>query len=114
MEWDIFNKRIKKVIEGIEDEMELYEVWSEYLKEKLNFPFEAEVSEYQHPGSMLHDIDRVQVIDIYRVEEMYGIIAEIKVNNKYTYFPLCDFEAVDLAEEGKQALKDYKIWFANS
>jgi hypothetical protein len=114
MEWDIFNERIKKVIEDVENnEIKLYEAWSKYLKEKLSFPFEAEVAEYQDPNSILYDVDRVQVIDVYRIEEMYGIIVKIKINNNNSYFPLCDFEAVNLPAEEKQALKDYRVWFAN-
>lgn len=44
------DERIQNVIADIEDdEMKLYTAWSKYFIEKLKFPFEAEVTEYQEP-----------------------------------------------------------------
>jgi len=42
--------------------MRLYEAWNKYLIEKLKFPFEAEVNEYQEPGCFIKQGDKLKVI----------------------------------------------------
>ena len=114
MEYNIFNERIKKIIDGIEkDEMKCYGAWRKYLNKKLQFPFEAEVFEYQGSESFIQAGEKCRVIKIYREEDLYGIIVEIKFNNQKKYFPLCDLEALNLDDLANQALKDYQVWFAN-
>lgn len=117
MEWEIYDEqdeRIQKVIADIEDdEIKLYEVWNKYFVEKLKFPFEAEVNEYQEPRCSIQQGERLKVIKIESEEDLYGIIVEVRWGKKKRYFPLCDLKAIDLDDEGKQALYDYKVWFAN-
>ena len=111
MVWDIFNDRIKKVIEDIEDdEFKCYDAWIEYLSQKLNFPFKAEVVDYQPPGNFFQNGDKLKVTKIYSSEDLYGIIVEVR---KKKYFPLCDLDGLDLEDEATQALEDYKTWFGN-
>lgn len=42
------------------DELDPFDVWSEYLQEVLKFPFEAEASEYQQKGHLIQG-DKVRV-----------------------------------------------------
>lgn len=117
MEWEIYDEqdeRIQNVIADIEDdEMKLYEAWSKYLAEKLKFPFEAEVNEYQEPKCFIQQGDKLKVIKIESEEDLYGIIVEVRFESKQRYFPLCDLKALDLDDDGKEALYDYRVWFAN-
>ena len=114
MEWDIFNDRIKEVIDGIEDdENKCYDAGIEYLNQKLNFPFKAEVVDYQPPGNFFQNGDKLKVTKIYSSEDLYGIIVEVRMNRYKRYFPLCDLDALDLEDEATQALEDYKTWFGN-
>lgn len=56
-------RRIRQVLSGVRGEMEQLRAWERYLEEKLTFPFEAEVSEYQEE-TPLRQGDRVRVWEI--------------------------------------------------
>lgn len=119
MKWEVYHEyeediRVQNVIIEVEnDETKLYEAWEKYLKDKINLPFKGKVSEYQHPSSSIYQDDEVKVVKFESIEDLYGIIVEIRYKREKNYFPLCDLEAIDLDEEGKQALDDYRYWFAN-
>ena len=55
-------KRVAEVLAGVEprDEIAAMAAWEEYLNERLVFPFEAEIDEYQERGP-LEMGDRVRV-----------------------------------------------------
>src|SRR6266540_711710 len=117
MRWlgpDEEDKRIQKVLDGIapHDTTKQFRAWKKYLREKLKFPFEAEVHEYQDRGP-LRAGDRVNVKGISLVDDHYGIIVELMVGRRRYDFPLCDLEVTDQQSANYQPVKDYAIWFAN-
>jgi len=107
-------KRIQKVLAGIDpgDEMEILEAWEKHLREKLKFPFEAEVAELLRRGP-LRIGDRLTVNGFSLVDDMYGIIAEVTKDQDRYDFPLCDLKATDRKSKNYQLLRDYVVWFAN-
>ncbi|MGH9769776.1 MAG: calcium-binding protein [Blastocatellia bacterium] len=108
------DKRIQAVLDGLDpdDEMALVEAWEEHLEEKLSFPFEAEVAEYQERGP-LRTGDRVKVKSIVDADDHYGIIVKVGRGEERFAFPLCDLEVTDRQSANYQVVKDYVIWFAN-
>lgn len=104
-------KRIQEVLSGAKNEEEAFEAWARYLEENLSFPFEAEVSEYQEKGN-LRQGDRLKILNITGVDDLYGVIVACKWGSQKIEFPLCD-----LAVKGKSVIKqvvlDYAVWFAN-
>lgn len=72
-------RRMQQVLNGAVRKSELgrFDAWGKYLKEKLTFPFEAEVSEPQGRGP-IRTGERVSVLGIEIVDDSYGIIVSIK------------------------------------
>lgn len=104
-------KRIQKILAGIADEGEAFEVWEKYLEENLRFPFEAEVSEYQERGRMRQG-DKITVVKISGVDDLYGVIISGKWGSQKIEFPLCDLTVMGKSVN-KQVVSDYAVWFAN-
>lgn len=104
-------KRIQKVLSGAKSEWEAFEAWERYLEDNLMFPFEAEVSEYQEKGR-LRQGDRLKVMSITAVDDLYGIIVTCRWGSRKVDFPLCDL-AVKGSGVNKQMVSDYAVWFAN-
>jgi hypothetical protein len=94
------------------DEMGRFKAWEKYLKEKLTFPFDAEVSEWQERGP-IETGERVSVMGIEMVDDSYGIIVSIKAKHGRYDFPLCDLEAFPETSPNYQPVDDYAVWFAN-
>ncbi len=107
-------KRINRILKGIDpkDEMALFRAWETYLKEHLSFPFEAEIFEPQRRGP-LGAGDRVKVLGISLVADLYGIIVEVRRGRRKYELPLCDLEVVDEDSPNYQPVSDYSLWFAN-
>lgn len=108
------DERIGKVLVGIDpdDEMGLLDAWEEYLSENLGFPFEAQISEYQERGP-LQAGDRLKVTGIGLVDDLCGIIVDVRRGRKKSAFPLCDLEVVGKRSPNYQIVDDYAVWFAN-
>ncbi|HMV48725.1 MAG TPA: calcium-binding protein [Blastocatellia bacterium] len=87
------DKRIRKVLEGIDpdDEMALLEAWKRHLKKNVSFPFETEVYEWQDRGP-LRAGDRLTVKSIVDVDDLYGILVSVRKGRERYEFPLCDLE----------------------
>lgn len=96
----------------LEDEMEAFEAWSKHLSKVLKFPFEAEVAEWQEKGP-LRGGDKVTVIKMASVAEMYGIIVRVKHQRRRADFPLSELMARDSSSSNYEFLRDYVVWFAN-
>lgn len=107
-------RRMQKVLNsaGRKGELGRFKAWEKYLKEKLTFPFEAEVSEHQDHGPIRIG-ERVSVLGIEIVDDSYGIIVSIKTKRGRYDFPLCDLEALPKTSPNYQPLNDYVVWFAN-
>ena len=108
------DRRIYTILDNAEDESEeaAYEAWQEHFQEVLQFPFEAEVFEWQEEGP-LQEGDKVKVVSIYEDDDIYGILVSLRHGRKKYEFPLCDLEVLDKSSANYQPVKDYAIWFAN-
>lgn len=107
-------KRINRILKGInpKDEMALFRAWETYLSEHLDFPFEAEISEYQRRGPLQME-DRVNVLEISLVANLYGVIVAVRHGRRKYDLPLCDLEVMDEDSPNRQPVSDYSLWFAN-
>lgn len=107
-------RRMQQVLNsaGRKGELGRFKAWEKYLKEKLTFPFDAEVSEHQDRGPIRIG-ERVNVLGIEIVDDSYGIIVSIKTERGHYDFPLCDLEVTPSTSPNYQPLNDYVVWFAN-
>lgn len=114
MEFDEQDKRIKRILEGIdeEDDIKAMETWTKYLKVNLQFPFEAEISECQEEGPLKAGY-KLQVKGIEDFDDLYGVIVEATYKNRKYSFPLGDLEATDKQSVNYVPIDDYCVWFAN-
>ncbi len=108
------DRRIQQVLAGVDedDELDALDVWEEYLEKTLTFPFESVVHKYEERGP-LKTGDRVKVVEITDVDEMYGVIVHLRVGHKSYYLPLCELEVVDASSPNSEPVDDYSVWFAN-
>jgi hypothetical protein len=107
-------KRIGRILQGIDpdDEIAMLERWEEYFEQHLNFPFEAEVDEWQERGPLKAG-DKASIKSISVVDELYGVIVELRVGRKTYEYPLCEFAVTDKQSSNYQLIQDYRVWFAN-
>lgn len=115
--WDYLgksSKRIHEVLKGanITNENEVMDAWEQYLREKLSFPFEAEISQYQDKGT-LQQGDKIRIHGIVGSDDLYGVLVKLRFGRKVYHFPLCDIVAGDKKTHNYMILDDYSIWFAN-
>jgi Calcium binding len=115
--WDYMGEqgqRIHTVLQDIDedDDLEAFEAWQVYLKAHLKLPFDAVVSEYQERGP-LEDGDIVKVLGFAGVEDLYGVLVNIKAKGEAYVFPLCDLEAVKKKSATYTFTDDYAVWFSN-
>jgi hypothetical protein len=47
------------------------------------------------------------------VDELYGVIVELRVGRKTYEYPLCEFAATDNQSSNSPLIQDYRVWFAN-
>jgi hypothetical protein len=106
--------RIGNVLKGI-DPSDMYlcmKAWSKHLKKALVFPFDAEIAECDDRGP-LEVGDRIRVHSIAIVDDLYGVIVDVRLGRfKYAH-PLCDLEVLDKKSSNYQNVQDYAVWFAN-
>lgn len=114
MEFDEQDKRIAKVLEDIgeDDDIEAMETWVKYLKENLQFLFEAEISEYQEEGPLKVGY-KLQVKGIEDFDDLYGVIAEVTYKGRKYSFPMCDLEVTDRQSVNYIPVDNYCVWFVN-
>jgi hypothetical protein len=115
--WDYLGKqgqRIHKVLQDVDedDDLEAFEAWQEYLEARLKLPFDAVVSEYQE-RSPLQAGDLVKVVSFEGVEDLYGVLVNIKARGSSYVFPLCDLKAANERSVNFTLTDDYAVWFAN-
>jgi len=105
--------RIDKVLKGIDpnDSYACMEAWSRYLEKALLFPFEAMIVE----GDIgpLEIGSRVRVHSIAIVDDLYGIIVDVRFGHRKYACPLCDLEAMDKRSLNYRNVLDYVVWYAN-
>ena len=107
-------RSIQAVLAGVDpdDEWAVFEAWHTHLHEVLNLPFEAEVAEFQERGP-LQSGDHVTVQELTDIDDLYGVLVEIKHKRRTYHFPLCDLEATDHKSPNYDSLRAYVVWFAN-
>jgi hypothetical protein len=81
-----------------------------HLKDNLEFPFLAEVCEYQE-SDILNEGDKVKVFGIQGNEDLYGLIVKVKLGRKTYHFPLYDLSAVDKKSDNHKLIEEYKKAF---
>lgn len=87
--------------------------WGDYLAAALTFPFKAVVDEWQDPRSPLKSGDLVRVLSIHDVDEMYGVLVNVKRKYSRFVFPLCDLKAFDAKSPNHDPVQLYAVWYAN-
>jgi hypothetical protein len=97
--WDHLGEEgrgIQKILDHVdpEDERAILQAWEAHFCKVLQFPFEAEVAEPQDRGRFTTG-DQVVVQEITTIDEMYGILVQIRYKREVLTFPLCDLEAKD-------------------
>jgi hypothetical protein len=86
--------------------------WEMYLKNNLEFPFWAEVSDFQEKG-ILNLGDKVKVHEISGSEDVYGVITKVKLSWKTYHFPLYDLAPIDKNSKNHQLIEIYKTTYGN-
>ena len=106
--------RINKIIENTDkkDIMALLNAWEKYLENVLVFPFEAMVLGYMTKGPLKYG-DKVSVKRIDAIDDLYGIIVELRCGRKKFHHPLDDLEMIGKKSSNYQHLNDYSTWMAN-
>lgn len=84
--------------------------WEKYLKGNLEFPFLAEMCEYQE-NDILNEGDKVKVFGIQGSEDLYGLIVKVKLGRTTYHFPLYDLSAVDKKSDNHKLIEEYKTAF---
>jgi hypothetical protein len=107
-------RRVNQILSGVDpdDEMACLHGWEDHLTRHLVFPFEAEVDEFQERGP-LRGGDRLRVTGIALVDDLYGVIVDVRKERRKYAFPLCDLAVVDERSPNHQLVADYRTWFAN-
>jgi len=105
-------RRIQQVLAGEDDDVDGLYAWEEYLSEHLTFPFEAVVDEFQERGP-LQAGDRLKVTGIGLVDDLYGVVVDVRLGRRKYAISLCDLEVVDRDSPNYQIVHDYSVWFAN-
>jgi hypothetical protein len=47
------------------------------------------------------------------VDDLYGVIVDLRHGRRKYAFPLCDLEVTDKHSPNYQIVRDYAVWFAN-
>ncbi len=107
-------RRIQQILAHVDpdDELAILEAWDAHLRKVLCFPFESEVTEFQERGQ-LRDGDQVIVQRITDIDDLYGILVEIRHKRDIHVFPLCDLETKDPKSSNHGHVQSYVVWFAN-
>jgi len=105
-------KRIEKFIGRLKDDMKILNKWEIYLKENLKLPFEAEVIE-SDDASPIVEGDKLKVTGISMIDDLHGIIVDVKKERRKYAFELCLLEVLGEDKEVKELVDDYSVWFCN-
>lgn len=93
-------------------ERALFRAWETDFSNRLTFPFEATVDEYQERGP-LRSGDEVRVTSIMFMDCLYGFIATVRHGRATPQIPLADLEPLDEESDNYLPLRAYRVWFAN-
>ena len=115
--WDSFGDqgaRIVKVLADVDqqDIMQCLQKWVEYLDKELSFPIAAIVAE-SADDRLIRYGDKVLIKKLSTINDLYGIIASIRLDGKHYEYPLCDLDVIDEQTTNFQLIDDYLTWFGN-
>ncbi len=106
-------REINTILAGAGNEYEQIQAWEAHLQKVLQFPFNAEISEWQKPGSVLQAGQKVRVMGIADLDEWYSILVKVKKGRRSYIFPLCDLEVVPATSPHHDPVQLHAVWFAN-
>ena len=108
-------RAINAVLSGIdiEDELAQMVAWRDHFEKSLTFPFKAVVDEAQERRSPVRAGDRVKVLALDEVDDLYGVMVRVKQKFSTFSLPLCDLKALDEASPNYQPVYLHAVWFAN-
>ena len=106
-------REINAILAGADDNYEQMAAWVEYLENSLTFPFKAYVSEWQEGPSWLRVGDRVRVIGIEAIDDLYGVLVKAKRKYSTFVFPLCDLKVEDEKSPNHDPVQLHAVWYAN-
>jgi hypothetical protein len=106
-------REINAILAGASSEYAQMKAWAKHMRKVLRFPFYAEVSEWQKPGSVLQVGQKVKVIGIADLDEWYGVLVKVKEDRQAYVFPLCDLEVTPDNSPNHDPVHLYAVWFAN-
>lgn len=114
LRWEIHSKQDKRIYNVIKnipehDDIKALEEWEKQLNAKLEFPFEAKVIE-SDASSIIEIGDKLKVLGIGMIDDLHGIIVDVRKSRRKYCFELCLLEAYG---EGKEKVDDYSVWFCN-
>lgn len=110
--YDMQEKRVENFIRnsGYEDDADIEEYWCDYLKERLQFPFEAEIID-DLDSSEIGNIIKVEAVE--RKSDLYGIVVKARKGIRQYSFPICLLQVVEKNGDNYQLVDDYSFWFCN-
>ncbi|NMC60627.1 MAG: hypothetical protein GYA51_14770 [Candidatus Methanofastidiosa archaeon] len=105
------DERIYNIIKDVpeNDDIKALEEWEKYLNANLKFPFEAEAIE-SDACPLIVESDNLKVLGIGMIDDLHGIIVDVKKGRKKYSFELCLLETDG---ECKELVDDYGVWFCN-
>jgi hypothetical protein len=111
-------KEIDKIIKEVlgssksEKRKHIEQAWFDYMKENLEFPFEAEVNLASY-SEVLSDGDVVKVKDLDNMFDMYGMIMKIKKERETYYIPLLELDLIDRKSKNYKIINAFLEWSEN-
>jgi hypothetical protein len=97
---------------GKSDTLTYLHTWEAHLEKILRFPFEARREE-QLQGDSIAVGRIVKVLGIADVDDVYGLLVDVRVERRKYMLPLCDLKVTDSSSSNYQPVNDYVVWFAN-
>ncbi|MGB0387604.1 MAG: calcium-binding protein [Ardenticatenaceae bacterium] len=92
--------------------LEPLEVWEDYLKQTLTFPFKAKV-DYSQSGGPLQWGDQISVKRFSLIDDHYGLIVALRKGRRRYDLPLCHLTPLDPNSPNHEPIHLYRVWFAN-
>lgn len=98
-------RRIRAVIRSAKtaSEWEIMKAWESHLEQTLIFPFQAYVTE-DYRGPLASYKDKLKVMGIELVDDLYGLIASCRLGRKRYDCPLADLDVVEKTSKNAQPL----------
>ncbi len=89
------------------------DAWFDFLKENLEFPFDAEVQLYSY-SEVFKDGDLVKVKDLDNMIDMYGMIMKVKFGRKTYFLPLVEMDLIDKKSKNYKIIQAFLEWSGNN